>query len=234
MNPNDLQVFSETRADLDEAEVIAAECLERCVSALRLSELVAPIPAELWVEHPLGFDFGYESIAPRTPGFETCGYAKLGTNIIRLNESIAGNNSKVRWTTAHEIGHHLLHTKPKHSWTPLLTNEPSWRYRNLWERQADRFAAAFLMPPKLLVRQLFKVCHAFHLNDEETIIELLSDTPHATQLWTEVFVPELAKSFGVSPFGVVYRLADLRLFDGAPILLPKHAFRLGLLQAPQR
>lgn len=230
MTPELPDPFMEPRDDLREAEVAAAECLARCVAAQGLREPPTPVPSELWVESPLGYDFGFEQIESSSPGLMTCGYAMLGTNIIRVHEDFADDEAKVRWTTAHEIGHHILHTRPTHQQAPVCSSDPGWRYRDIWERQADRFAAAFLMPPDLLVREFFAVCRLAEWDPENAIIDLLSDTPRATHMWTHTVIPHLARVFGVHDAGVIYRLCDLRLFDDGPLLLPKHAHRMGLLE----
>ncbi|MCG3122932.1 MAG: hypothetical protein GIKADHBN_01337 [Phycisphaerales bacterium] len=230
MTTEPVHLFAEPRDDLLEAELAAAACLHGCLAAKALREPPTPIPAELWVESPLGYDFGFEQIQSNRPGFMTCGYAILGMKIIRIHQDLADDEAKVRWTTAHEVGHHVLHTRPTHQQAPVCSSDPGWRYRDIWERQADRFAAAFLMPPHLLVREFFAVCRLAEWDPENAIIDLLSDTPRATHMWTHTVIPHLARVFGVHDAGVIYRLCDLRLFDDGPLLLPKHAHRMGLLQ----
>ncbi len=223
-------VFIEPRSELREAELAAAECLRRCLASTGLTQCPLPVPAEKWVEHPLGFDYGFETIAKNSTGMLTRGYALLGTKVIRINEAVANRDTKVRWTTAHEIGHHILHTKPSFRNQPVSTSTPGWRYHDVWERQADRFAAAFLIPPRLLVREFFAVCRAVGWDAEEALTELVSDSTRATVMWTETAIPRFARVFGVREAAVVYRLSDLRLFDDAPLLLPRHVHRLGLLK----
>jgi Zn-dependent peptidase ImmA (M78 family) len=92
----------------------------------------------------------------------------LGVN--ESNEEIAGiiNNREftihisskyapeiVNYTTAHELGHALLHDQHElHRDIPLDGSE-NVRNRSIVERQADKFAAYFLMPAKT-VKQLFQ------------------------------------------------------------------------------
>ncbi len=80
-----------------------------------------------------------------------------------------------RFTIAHEIGHCLLHSKE----TPLFVDKgEKVMYRNLdsasgehqKEREANAFAAALLMPKKLLLQEI----HAFEnngLNLTEYLVE---------------------------------------------------------------
>lgn len=92
----------------------------------------------------------------------------LGVN--ESNEEIAGiiNNKDftihissmyapevINFTTAHELGHALLHDQIElHRDLPLDGSQAS-QNRSIVERQADKFAAYFLMPGKT-VKQLFK------------------------------------------------------------------------------
>jgi Zn-dependent peptidase ImmA (M78 family) len=222
-------LFTEPRAELREAEAAADDCLQFCLRRLSLREPPLPLPVENWVEHPLGFDFGFEDIPSRESGFETLGYAYPGEKYIRINERFATCERSVRWTIAHEIGHEWLHARPSFPRLSVSKADVAWRYKETWERQADRFAGSLLMPPKLVVRQLFRISSDAGLQPEDAIIELMSDTCRATWLWTETFIPALARAFGISECHAFARLLDLRLFDGAPLVLVKHANRLGLL-----
>lgn len=227
------ELFMDSRPEIVEAEQAAMDCLRFCLESRRLTDLPLPIPAETWVENPLDFDFAFEPIASTHPHLVTNGFAQLGRRLIRINVAIEHDDASVRWTTAHEIGHELLHARyiEPGSQRPesVSRSYPGFRYADPMERQADRFAAAFLMPQVPLVQAMFRIAAEHGLNTPDALQTLTGDTLRATELWSSCFIPGLARTFGVREPGVFYRLADLRLFDGAAILLPKHLHRLGIL-----
>lgn len=75
-------------------------------------------------------------------------------------------NPEKRFTTAHELGHALLHPDggPMHRDLPL---ERAGVVRDRREVEANRFASAYLMPPKLLVERFIECfqCDKFSLGD---------------------------------------------------------------------
>ncbi|MDO1449626.1 cyclodeaminase/cyclohydrolase family protein [Rhodocytophaga aerolata] len=76
----------------------------------------------------------------------------------------------VNFTTAHELGHALLHNQIKlHRDIPLDGSE-NLKNRSMVEREADKFAAYFLMPGKT-VTQLF---HIFFQTEQLQINEITS------------------------------------------------------------
>lgn len=101
-----------------------------------------------------------------------------------------------RFTIAHEFGHFILHSKE----TPLFVDKTERTlYRNLEsstgeivkEREANSFAAAFLMPRRLLKREI----------DNCDIESIGSITEY------------LAKKFNVSEKAMEHRLTNLGLLD---------------------
>ncbi|QJW90267.1 ImmA/IrrE family metallo-endopeptidase [Spirosoma taeanense] len=105
----------------------------------------------------------------------------LGVN--ERNEEVAGiiNNEDftirisdmykpdvINFTTAHELGHALLHDKLiLHRDLPLDGSETG-RARSIEEIQADRFAATFLMPRKIVVQLFYELFQTeqFAITDE--------------------------------------------------------------------
>jgi Zn-dependent peptidase ImmA (M78 family) len=101
-----------------------------------------------------------------------------------------------RFTMAHEFGHYVLHSKD----IPLFVDKTEKAlYRNvesstgeiIREREANSFAAALLMPKRLLKREIE--------NCEIDFIESITDF--------------LAKKFHVSEKAMAYRLTNLGLLD---------------------
>lgn len=135
-----------------------------------------------------------------------------------------------RFTSAHEIGHALLHPQLTglHRDRPLTGPAP---HRGRVEFEADKFAVFFLMPRKLVTEQfLLRFIKAFTL-DEETAYALLGKSSwavrellptrrdvslalaSATQFNGRNFV-SLAEYFGVSVKTMAIRLEELGLIGG--------------------
>lgn len=220
------EAFIEPRAELLEAEMVADAAMKLCLRHSGLSEVPLPVPVETWIESPFGIDYGFETMPHREDGM-MLGYYSPSQHLIRLNEMIADSDRSVRWIAAHELGHALLLAgKPTDEIKASYSYDPAWNYLSLSERQADRFAASFLMPPKELVRALFGLCDQHGLSRASTLITLLGDSKQATRLWAETFVPGLAVLFDIPVARVIYRLLDLRMADGgAPLLLVRHVSR---------
>lgn len=218
--------FIETRPEAKRAERAASECLEACRVALGLAEIPLPVPVEAWVESALDIDFGFERIAPMD-GSRVLGRAEPSRRLIRVDESLVDDEPRLRWTIAHELGHVLLHadgdemneTTHAPATIELLESSPI-------EQQANRFAGALLMPAKFIVIALFDFCNRHELDAAATIPELTGSSEASESLWRTIFLPGICETFGVSRFGALHRLGDLRLFDDAPLLLPRHVFKL--------
>lgn len=219
-------VFAREEDRIQEAEEAAAACLEHCRSMLRITSQPIPVPVETLVESPLGFDLEVAALKP-VRGFRILGRAYLRQQRMVIDEAVAASDERFRFTVAHELGHLRLHASLADEWVEQAesADDPDWRFRrsNPFERQADRFAAAFLMPPAEVVRAIFTICEARGLPSRETIVELLSGTHRSTELWRRDFVPGLARAFLVSPAAVVFRLSGLRFRDHAPVMLTRHA-----------
>lgn len=119
---------------------------------------------------------------------------KEGKTIIGLN--IYHHEVRKRFTISHEIGHYFLHTQ-----TPLFvdyykgpmlyrSNQIPQNYR--MEKEANAFAAALLMPKKLIAIELSKLAEGL---DYENKLFKLSDT------------------FKVSTQAMDYRLKSLGHYD---------------------
>jgi hypothetical protein len=123
-------------------------CLERCRRKLALDDLPLPIPVEDWIESPLGIRFGFGDLSHL--GDKVLGAAFVHDREIVIDESVLHHDGRCRFTCAHELGHVVLHrtVQDKFYESALDVTFSADRY----ERQADRFAAAFLMPLPQLER----------------------------------------------------------------------------------
>jgi len=106
--------------------------------------------------------------------------------------------SKVRqrFTIAHELGHYELHKQDSglfidKGFAVLFRDQNSSSGEIKKEQEANAFAAALLMPEKLLIKEIKK--HNFDLGEEDAM-------------------KELAKLFNVSVPAMTFRIANLSLF----------------------
>lgn len=107
-------------------------------------------------------------------------------------------DSKVRqrFTIAHELGHYELHKTDTGVFIDTdfrveFRNERSSSGEDKKEREANAFAAALLMPQKLLIKEIAN--HDYDLTEEDSM-------------------RDLAKIFHVSVLAMTYRLANLNYF----------------------
>jgi hypothetical protein len=141
-----------------------------------------------------------------------------------------------RFTAAHEIGHWTLHPKQviHHRDRPIKGIEPGPRPTR--EQEADRFAAAFLIPEKFF-RRVFRAAFVTEkpfVFDDNTAFFLSPDDPEAV-LYPEKgskarelalararsyngrhFKQSLAEMFGVSPLTMAIRIEELELVKAWP------------------
>jgi Zn-dependent peptidase ImmA (M78 family) len=116
-----------------------------------------PVPVELIAEHFLKYDLEITDEGLfADPGF--LGGISFETNTIFVNASIEDHEGRYTFTIAHEIGHHVLH---KELYDELISDRSQILCREekkkpLIEQQADRFAAALMMPRRMLVAEVEK------------------------------------------------------------------------------
>jgi Zn-dependent peptidase ImmA (M78 family) len=200
----------------------AAQCVRVCCRKLGLNEVPLPIPVDEWIEGPLDIRFGITDLSYL--GEDVLGAAFVKEREILVSDSVLVHEPRYRFTCAHELGHLTLHARTRRVFHE--TETATFSSLQPYERQADRFAAALLMPVPLLVRQLLRICEDHRLKSRECIIELMLDTAEAQWLWKKKFLPELTRRFGVSLSATLHRFRDIRLHDGKPFLLPDHMERL--------
>jgi hypothetical protein len=209
-------------------ERLALETLEECRTKLGLAKIPLPIPIDAWIERPLNITFGVTDLSHL--GDRTFGAAFIQDREIQISDRIANMEGLFRFTCAHELGHLILHKEAANEFKDSEVN--NFTHTNKYEREADRFAAAFLMPVHLLVTELFRIAQEQRLDAKRCIAELMMGTTEAEWLWRRKFLPYLTRRFGASLSAVLNRFADLRLPDRKSFLLPKH--RMALLRPAQR
>lgn len=163
---------------------------EEAKEVLRLYGITsAPVPVEAIAKH-MGVDVRYAALDDELSGMI---FIKDGRPIIGINRLHHPNRQ--RFTIAHELGHFVMHKK-------LITNEVhvDRQFRVLMrdgnagsgtqkeEVEANRFAAALLMPEALVLKAIAD--HTFDIDDENPL-------------------SELAKQFKVSRQTMEYRVRNL-------------------------
>ena len=137
--------FPELTAEAIES---AAEKLSAEFEAFDGFPISAPVPVESIAEHFLGYEIEISDEGLfADPDY--LGGIVFSKNLIQVNASVEANEGRYNFTIAHELGHHVLHRE-------IYLAASSENARNilcrdtfekpLIEVQADRFAAALLMP----------------------------------------------------------------------------------------
>ena len=133
---------------IDEIEKLADEFNLTYFSANNENSITLPVPVEDIAEYYLGYqiDFVNEGLFSDP---EILGGIDFDENKIYVNASVEDHDGRYAFTIAHEIGHHVLHrdTYLKENLEgekEILCRDA--RNKPRIELEADRFAAALLMP----------------------------------------------------------------------------------------
>jgi Zn-dependent peptidase ImmA (M78 family) len=115
--------------------------------------IAAPIPVEVIAETYLGYELSFvdEGIFANP---DVLGGIVFDENTIYINVATESHEGRYNFTIAHEIGHHALH-RPLVDGANLICRESDTR--PIEEAQADRFAAALLMPSVLVDKAVHDV-----------------------------------------------------------------------------
>ncbi len=220
------QVFVPRRGSR-EIELRAWRILERCRKQLGETEIPLPVPVEEWIEHPLGIRFGVADLSYLGEG--VLGASFMKEREILIDENVLANEGRYRFTAAHELGHMILHAKLRDRFHDIAHCD---REAETIERQADRFAAAFLMPLDLLEREFFALLKQRGLDRRETVIQLMRPTRESQTLWRRLVLPMITQEFGVSFTAAIHRCNGIQpQVDDAPPLLPHSLVEPLLLSA---
>jgi len=188
------------------AERNAGKCLAQCRGKLGLEEIPLPIPVDEWIETVFDIKFGITDLSHLGP--DVLGAAYIKEHEIAIDEAVLKHDGRYRFTCAHELGHFVLHS---HIASVFTDGElPSLELANRLDREADKFAAAFLSPLPLLEREIVQFCRSEGMDAQYCLTELMMPTPESLWLWKGFFVPFLTQRFGISRTALVYRCHDLR------------------------
>ena len=132
----------------DEAIESAAQRLSAEFEAFDGRPISAPVPVESIAEHFLGYqiEISDEGLFA-DPDY--LGGIVFSENLIQVNALVEANEGRYNFTIAHELGHHVLHREiylaaSSENASNILCRDTF--DKPLIEVQADRFAAALLMP----------------------------------------------------------------------------------------
>ncbi len=184
-----------------------------------------PVPIDAWIETPLGFDFSVVGDGDLPPN--ALGLARPATGEILVHESLLEHEGRYRFTCAHELGHCVLHRSIGELSDQELPRRDS---QSEIEREADRFAAAVLMPLETLAPQIARAM-AEHGLSEQGIEIMRGDDVRAVWVWRRCLLPMLATTYLVSRAAMVYRVRELRLPGARRLVRPS---LVPMLAAPDR
>ena len=160
--------------------------------------------------------------------FETAGLIDKSQKLVRVSKAFPTETQA--FTAAHELGHAILHNQPVlHRDRPL--DGSAGIAKSLEETQADRFAAYFLMPAKLVKEVFFEIFEmpAFVINENTALAMRISGVGAFRQRCPDrralsrlvaaadyfagkAFIP-ISKIFRVSIEAMAIRLEELSLIN---------------------
>jgi hypothetical protein len=207
-------------------ELAADQVTRRCLAALDLTEIPLPVPIEEWIEHPLGFRLNIVAAEDMEQG--VLGLARPTEGEIELCDTLAEHEGRYRFTCAHELGHLILHSDRAAAFRDGALPSPA--SADDIEREADRFAAAVLMPVATLADAIERIRREQGLNPA-VLPMLRGDDALSVWLWRRSFLPALCDRYGVSRAAMSYRLREVRLPGQKRLLRPSLA---PLLVVPEK
>ncbi len=190
-------------------EKTAWNAIVKCTRAQKLSALPLPIPVEQWVEGPLGIQLSIADLTHLGPG--VLGVARPSEREIEVSEGLLTYEPRLRFTIAHELGHVLLHAR-------LSTNfrdsaDADFMERKI-EREADRFAASFLMPLPALCSELASVATTLWSDPQSLLLAVGRGDIPAERIFRSKVLPHLTRRFNVSLSATVRRFNDIQMPNG--------------------
>ncbi len=199
----------------------ARRSLAYCVRKLGLRETPLPIPVDRWIETAFNIRFGIADLSHIGP--RVLGAAYLRDREILISENALFNEGRYRFTCAHELAHFVLHEHIRDQFNDY--DEPEIIFDDELEREADRFAAAFLMPVNLFEREVVAIAQGVGADPQECLTELMMPTNGSFKLWQNIFVPAISRRFAVSKTAALIRAHSLQLIGNDPrTLIPTRHF----------
>lgn len=199
---------------LTEVENRASALLRQCMRELNLYRLPLPVPVDTWLEKPLGFGLEITDLSHLGDGVLGAAFPKEREIHLSASMSEEKNPGRFRFTAAHELGHMTLHANAGTLFRDGDT-QPGSRPRH--ELEADRFAAAFLMPQEEFLPAITLAGDAAGF-DAFRLFSWSAQLEETLPLWNEKVIPFLVDRFGVSTPAAIFRLSELNMLDGTRLL----------------
>lgn len=208
----------------------ARRTLSYCLHKLGLLEVPLPVPVDRWIETAFDIRFGITDLSHLGP--RVLGASFLREREMLIAEHALSNEGRYRFTCAHELAHFVLHEHVRDQFSD--DDEPEIVFDDVIEREADRFAAAFLMPVDLFEREVVLIARGIGADPHWCLTELMLPSNESIKLWQNIFVPALSRRFGVSKTAALIRAHSLQLTGDDPrTLIPTRLF-YDLLPKPTR
>lgn len=207
-------------------ERAAWTAITRCLRSRKLDRVPLPIPVEEWIEGPLGVRLSIADLSHLGPG--VLGRARPTSREIEISDSLTSQEARFRFTACHELGHVVLHAKVSDEFREEADRD---FFDKAIEREADRFAAAFLMPIPSLAEELTAAATGARLDVLDVLGGLRRGDAPTQEVFRTQILPALTRSFGVSASAAAHRLSDLELATGE-IAVPFEAI-VRVLAGPQ-
>lgn len=192
----------------------AEACIARCLQATGLKQMPLPIPVETWIEGPMQLRFGVEDLSHL--GRDVLGAAYIQEREIVVSERLLSSEGRFRFTCAHELGHCVLHGKLMQAFRDTVA-EPQ-QGRDLHEREADRFAAAFLMPAEAAVHGILQLCRERGIDPMALRESALQLDTWQQMRWRQALTAAFTTWFGVSASAADFRLRELLVPEVGPFM----------------
>jgi Zn-dependent peptidase ImmA (M78 family) len=209
MNAPALQFWPKMRR----VERAAWNTIVRCAQSEKLPSIPLPIPVEQWVEGPLAITFAISDLTPYGEG--VLGVSRPKAREIMISQTLVAQEARFRFTVAHELGHVVLHSKLSGEFREGAGGAAADQRT---ESEADRFAAAFLMPLPCFAAEYASAASATGSDPTKFLGSISRSDLVAVSTFTQSIVPTLARRFWVSKSAVTRRFADVLLPDGMPAI----------------
>lgn len=200
----------------------AWQLVKQCLVEEKRESLCLPIPVERWVEGALRLRLEIADLSDRSvDGSEVLGATLIKDGTIRISDRIVNQENRFRFTLAHELGHISLHGHLSGRYRDSADGEYlSKRY----EREADKFAAAFLVPANAFRQELPRYAAQYGVDARELLERVSTEDAAAIALLLNGVIPRLAHRFGVAKTTALGRFRDLQL-DGDKPMVPHRLLR---------
>ncbi len=168
-----------------------------------------PIPVERIAEQHLNYEIDVIEEGALLDA-DVLGGIVFDERIIQVSSSVADHEGPYNFTIAHEIGHHVLH-RQIYLATKQATSRPAMcrekGHKPLAEKQADRFAAALLMPSDIPANAIEESGLKNELDKTTSIYDARQNADQ---------IRKTGKFSNVSNTAVLNRMIDLRYITRVP------------------